>query len=827
MPAAGDAGAHGRGAAAWVVRRRRWVLAAWAVAFVLLAPAAARVERVLDVSAHVDGSESAAVDATLRTRFATPFAHYAVLVATGLPRPATPAGRAALGEVVAAVRGVAGVTGTLSHLDAGDPMFDPPRGGGTFVLVGFDGTRGGPLDAMIPRLRAATERAAARMRPAHPHVALRWTGDVALNHDLRRTSAAEAQRAELRALPLTLALLVVAFGAVVAALLPAAAAVLAITVALGLAAVVGARWPLSILLQNVVTMLGLGLGVDYALLMLARFREELAAGHDRVAAAVRAAGGAGHTVLLSAAAVLIGFAGLLLIPLNELRAVAVGGALVVVAAALAAVTLLPALLAMLGARVDLGRVSLGRMPLGRVGRRRPAPAPAGTGPTGERWRRWGSWVTRHPGLVLAAAGAPLLLLAAEARRLETTLPRANWLPPRMESARALDDLTGMDRAGVAQALRVVVELPPGTSVLEADGWQAVARVSRALAADPRVGRVQSLPIVVPLAQPSFLATSLIPTPVRRTFVSTDQRAGVVEVLPASGASFPALTRLVRDLRARDAAALTGVPGARLLVGGMPAFNADYEDAVAGRLGTVVALVVGGTLAALCVGFRSVLVPLKAVALNLVSVAAALGAVVLVFQDGRGGALVGVDAPLGGLFPALPALVFCLVFGLSMDYEVFLVARVAEARRAGLGERAAVAEGLAHTGGVITSAAAIMVVVFAAFVLGDFLMIKVLGFALATAVLLDATVVRLAVSPALLALAGRWNWWPGRLPAHPRAQSVHPAPVRPVGTPRAATPSRPARPRASGPPAPRATRHPPCRRCWTDACSPCAARCRAR
>src|SRR5207249_3239528 len=190
------------------------------------------------------------------------------------------------------------------------------------------------------------------------------------------------------------------------------------------------------------------------------------------------------------------------------------------------------------------------------------------------------------------------------------------------------------------------------------------------------------------------------------------------------------------------------------------FNADYEDAVGGRSPGVVALVVARTLVALCAGFGSVLIPVKAVLLNLVSVAAAFGAVVLVFQDGFGARLFGLSGPLSGVFPVVPILVFCTVFGLSMACEVFLGARVAEARRAGLAEGDALAEGLARTAGVITSAAAIMIVVFAAFTLGDFLLIKMLGFALAVAVLLDATVVRLAIGPALLRLAGRWNRWPG-------------------------------------------------------------------
>jgi RND superfamily putative drug exporter len=330
----------------------------------------------------------------------------------------------------------------------------------------------------------------------------------------------------------------------------------------------------------------------------------------------------------------------------------------------------------------------------------------------------------------------------------------------MESARALGDLEAMDRAGVVQALRVVVDLPPGTSALEGDGWRAVARVARRLAADARVERVQSLPSLAGVEEPSLALVAMLPAGAVRSFVSRDQRAAVVEVLPASGVDFATLTEFVREIRALDVESIAGIRGAGLRVGGMPAFNADYEDAIEGSLPLVVALVLGGTLVALLAGFRSVLVAAKALLLNALSVAAALGAVVLVFQDGHGASLVGLDAGMGSLFPAMPALVFCIVFGLSMDYEVFLVARVREARRAGAGESEAIAEGLARTGGVITSAAAIMIVVFAAFMLGEFLMIKALGFALATAVLLDATVVRIAIGPALLRLAGRWNWWPG-------------------------------------------------------------------
>ena len=478
---------------------------------------------------------------------------------------------------------------------------------------------------------------------------------------------------------------------------------------------------------------------------MTRFREELESGHDALAAAVRASRAAGHTIVLSGCAVLIGFLALILVPLDDLRGVAIGGALVVGASVLVAVTLLPALLAALGHRVNSGRLLRAR-----------SSSEAGR----NRWRRWGRWVTAHPIVVLIVAGVPVILLASQVRRIHPGLPRSDWLPPAMESARALTDLAAMDRAGVARSLRIIVELPVGNSVLEGDGWRTIARVGQAIERDSRVERVQSLPTIAGSDEPNLMLASLVPDPVRRAFTSIDQRAAVLEVLPRSAVDYPTVTQLVRDLRASNLAGIAGIPGVRVTIGGMPAFNADYEDAIDRRMPLVVGLVLGGTLLALLIGFRSLLIPLKALALNLLSVAAALGAVVLVFQDGYGIQLVGLDAGMGGLFPALPALVFCVVFGLSMDYEVFLVARVAEARRAGADEAEAIAEGLARTGGLITSAAAIMIIVFGAFMLGDFLMIKVLGFGLATAVLLDATVVRMAIGPALLRLAGRWNWWPG-------------------------------------------------------------------
>jgi RND superfamily putative drug exporter len=239
------------------------------------------------------------------------------------------------------------------------------------------------------------------------------------------------------------------------------------------------------------------------------------------------------------------------------------------------------------------------------------------------------------------------------------------------------------------------------------------------------------------------------------------------VLPATSVSLRDQVNWVRELRKTGALALTGVNGATLLVGGIPALNADYESIIKDRLPPVTGLVVGGTLLALLCGFRSIFAALKAIALNLFSVAASFGALVLVFQDGHGSRFLGVPEGTGSVFPLVPIVAFAIVFGLSMDYEVFLVARVLEARRSGLSELDAIPEGMARTAGLITSAAAIMIVVFAAFTFGSFLVVKMIGFTLAVAVLIDATLVRIVIGPALLRLAGDWNWWPGGLPKRTR------------------------------------------------------------
>jgi len=604
------------------------------------------------------------------------------------------------------------------------------------------------VESLVPKLHLVANSLERQLRSRYPAAKIELTGEIPLNFDIRKASADDVKRGESLVIPVTLALLLVAFGSFVAALIPLAVGQLAIASTLAITGMLAHRWHLSILVQNLATMLGLGLGIDYALLMVSRFREALCAGHDGPEAAVIAARQAGRTLLISASTVAIGFLALLTVPIGEIRSIGVAGLLVAGMCVLLTNTLVPPVLALLGRRIDIGRMPFTpKLDADRAER------------TGRRWRQWGMVIVAHPWLALLVAGTPLLLLAWQVRGLDTSLPRGDWLPQSTESVHALHSLEQMDRGGVVESLRIIVELPTDSISQSDAGWDAVDRMTKRLASDPRAERVISITSIAESNRASLLDLS---RETRRTFLSSDGRAALLEVAPAGSLSLRAQVNWVRELRKIGAPALTGVPGATLLVGGIPALNADYETIIKERFPMVTALVVGGTLVALLCGFRSIFVALKAIALNLLSVAASFGALVLVFQKGYGSGLLGVPGGTGSVFPLVPIVTFAIVFGLSMDYEVFLVARVLEARRSGLSETEAIPEGMARTAGLITSAAAIMIAVFAAFTFGDFLVVKMIGFTLVVAVLIDATLVRIVIGPALLRLAGDWNWWPGGL-----------------------------------------------------------------
>ena len=735
--------------------RRFWLAGIVLAATLALLPFSFHAERHLETATRVEGSQAETVRDELASRFHSPFVDRVVLVIEGLPPADSEGGGQALETIVAALKEQPGVSGVVSYLDLRDPIF-LGRGGSTFVLVGLSSTDG-PVESLVPQLHQLAGSLANQLRGRYPAVKLELTGEIPLNFDIRKASAADVHRGESLVIPGTLVLLLLAFGSLMAALIPLAIGQLAIATTLAITGFLAQRWHLSILVQNLATMLGLGLGIDYALLMISRFREAIAAGNDGPTAGAIAARQAGRTLLISASTVAIGFLALLTVPISEIRSIGVAGFLVTGMSVLLTNTLVPAALVLLGPRIDLGRMPFTpKLDAQRAAR------------TGNRWRQWGKTIVAHPWLALFLAGTPLLLLAWQVTRLDTSLPRGDWLPQAAESVHALHTLERMDRGGVVESLRVIVELPADSIAQTDAGWDALDRMSKRLAADPRCDRVIS---ITTLAQSNRSSLTDLSRETRRTFLSSDGRAALLEVLPASSVSLREQVSWVRELRKTGAPALTGVPGATILVGGIPALNADYESIIRSHFPSVMELVVGGTLFALLCGFRSIFAAVKAIALNLFSVAAAFGALVVVIQDGHGSKFLGVPGGTGSVFPLVPIVAFAIVFGLSMDYEVFLVARVLEARRSGLSEMDAIPEGMARTAGLITSAAAIMIVVFAAFTFGDFLVVKMIGFTLAIAVLIDATLVRIVIGPALLRIAGDWNWWPGGLTKARRAPVI--------------------------------------------------------
>ena len=723
--------------------RSGWlIVVAWLLIALAAVPFALHVSDDLDAGARLSDSESANVEMALQQQFASPLAKIALLRISGSPAPRTSAGDALLKRVTDQIRSTDGVQGLMSYLDRGDSLL-LGEDGSPIVIVGLNAPKGAE-DALMGKLTESTEALRTALKQDYPNLAFGWTGEAAVNADLRKISAHETRAAEWRVLPVTLVLLLIAFRSLISAVLPMLCGGLTILVSLGAVALVNRVWPASLVVVSIISMVGLGLSIDYALLIVSRYRDGLAQGLTREEAVDQAARRGGRTVLVSGTTVAIGFAAMLFVRVSEVRSIGFGGLLVTAVAVLVASTLLPVLLAWIGPWIDAASFGFGRK-------------------NGDphRWRAWANWVLRHPWGVLIVGGLPLLLLASQATHLRIDLPRGRWLPESARSVAVLHEIDSVARGSFGEIIQVILYLPQGTSVEDETGWRAESRLSRFFARDPRIRHVWSATTLstVPLTGPEILKK--LPEAERRSLVSADGRAVLIALLPQAGIAATDAVSLVREIRAANVASLTGLAGTRLEVGGLPGFNADYADAIRSALAPVVASIIAAILLVMSIAFRSVLIPVKAVFLNLLSVAAAYGAVAIVFQHGLGSRLMGLPGPMHGGFPILPMVVFCIVFGLSMDYEVFIMSRIADGRRAGLDDDTALVEGLASTGRVITFAASIMVMIFGAFVLGEFVLIKILGFALAVAVLLDATVIRLAVGPALIRLAGRWNWWPGR------------------------------------------------------------------
>ena len=657
-------------------RRRRAVLAAWLTGLAVFGPLAPRLEGVLAAGGfNAQGSEAVRT-ADLLHRW-IPGRPQAQLVVVS-PQGDVPA----LRRAVAPLRRFPHVV-----LPPGGPrIVRSPRGA---AYAEFDLA----IDPDTARDFVTAFRRAIRPQPG---LQLEVTGPPAVFKDIQTATAGDLRRAETVGIPAALLVLVLAFGTAVAAGVPLAVGGVAVVSTLGLLYLVAERFALSIFVLNMATMLGLGVGVDYALLAVSRFREQLAGGMDVGDAVEATVATAGRAIAFSGLAVLIGLSGLWVFGLRVLSSMAAGGSLVVAVSALAALTLLPAVLGMLGRRVERYPVLPRRL-------RRDDPQAA--------WARLAAAVMARPWRFIVAALLVVGVLAAPAIHASLNVPRADVLPTSFESRRGQEVIDAQFNQALLEP--IVLAVPRG---------QDVAAL---------VARARRVPGVAAVAG-----------------VQRGRGGTAVSLVGAPNPSSSAARDLVRRLRA-----LPG-HGSRFWVTGETAGELDFLAQIEARTPWAVGLIFAATYVVLLIAFGSVLLPLKAILMNSLSIAGALGVLVWVFQDGH----LGVQR-LGYIESTMPVVIFCALFGVSMDYEVFMLSRIAEAYRAGASNRDAVAIGLVTTGRIITSAAAILVVIGLSFTTADVIIVKELGLGLAIAIGLDATLVRSLLVPATMRVLGDWTWWP--------------------------------------------------------------------
>lgn len=741
------------------MRLRLAVIAAWLVIGAFAIPRASVVHDRLIVEGHaVEESESRRASLLVREAFPEPIAEFFLVTLAGPVAIDSAAYRALLDSLVRDVEREPYIRQVYSYLTTPDSSFvSADRRTTFFIAAARPLVDGSPID-LVPRLREVVHATTARISWAERYDVF-VTGSPALDYDTRSASREDAEAGERKSLPFTAVVLVLAFGALVAAVLPLVVGVFAITCALALVHVAAGVHPMSVFVLPIVSMVGLAVGIDYSLLIVTRFREELNRGRRGREAAERAIATAGRAVVTSGLTVIVGFGALLITPITETRSVGIGGVIVVAVAVLLSVTLLPAALSLLGRGIDSPRWLARRLAWYH-------------GPTG--WERWARWLGHHPIRAVVIGGAIVAAISWPLASLKIGLPREGWFPSSTESSQGVKALDVVGARGALLPIRVVISAPDGERVVSSRYLRSLMHLSDSIRADPRVAQVRSVVDLEPgmsVLRYTILYSNVDAARARApafydAYLSANNQVTLMDVLLADTTSLTSSMDVVRTLR-RLRADLPGLDSLDIVVGGFAASSVDLQARLLAQFPVVIALVVISTFVMLAVAFQSLLVPLKAILMNALSVIGTFGLTVLVFQFGVGARLLGLDGPTDAVHVVIPVVVFAVVFGLSMDYGVFLLARIKEAYdRTGRNDQATM-EGLTATASVITSAAAIMIIVFGAFSFSRVLAAQFLGFGLAVAVLLDATLIRMVLLPALMHVGGRWNWWPGVRRDHAR------------------------------------------------------------
>ncbi|WP_432361887.1 MMPL family transporter [Sporosarcina sp. UB5] len=554
------------------------------------------------------------------------------------------------------------------------------------------------------------------------------TGQSAITKDINSASQRDLMKAEAIGLPIAIIVLLFAFGSVMASVVPLIVGVVTIVTTFGVLALIGGQMDLAIFVLNIVPMLGLALSIDFSLLFISRYREERLKSDvlEAVATTIRTAG---RSVIFSAFCVFIGLGAMFIIKVEIFQNIAIGGMIVVGMAVLSSVTLLPAVLIALGDRLNKGRI----LKVKENG--------------SDRWRQFANAVIKRPVLIMIAALVLLGIAIVPVKNMDLTIPQIDSLPASYDtraSFELMDDTFGL---GKQSNVYIVAERDGGWS--DTEGLQAMKALEDDLSADPLVDGLATIFTMSGVGSPEeWEQVTQLPEmkaqlePLLSSFVKDNQLL-IPVTLQAKGTSDEA-QQWARDWSEQS--------DWNLLVGGQPKFNQEIFDEIFGNIVSVLTIILVSTFIILMIAFRSVLIPLKAILMNIVGLSATFGILVYIFQYGHFGLQPGTIALI------IPILVFSLVFGLSMDYEVFLISRMQEEYANTFDNDHSTVEGLATTSKIITSAALIMIVLTGAFAFTDVMPVKQIGVGIAIAVAIDATIIRLLLVPSLMKLFGKWNWW---------------------------------------------------------------------
>jgi RND superfamily putative drug exporter len=744
-----------------LVYRFRWfVIAFWVIAFVVSVPFALNVANVLSGSGgSSDTSESAQVSNLLKSKLHEPPAQLLVIFQSAT----TPITDPAYQQEVNAFINRAQTFPHVSSIVSGGVGKD---GRTTYLVVNFDS------DSSYVRQHLDEFRALLPVAgPASPHL----TGDAVVDSNLSQITQQDTEQAEVVALPIALAVLLIVFGALIAALTPLLLAIVAVPVALALVYLIAVHNPTSVFVLNVASIIGFGISIDYSLFMVRRFRDELAQGRSARDAVAWTVATSGEAILFSGLTVMIGFLALILIRSGFMVSFGIGGAVVVVAAVLAALTFLPALLGVLGERVNAWRVPFLSRYVGVTARNAAGGAAASEG--NGFWRGWALAVMRRPILIVVVVSVLLLSLGWPVFSMNIGTLDASSLPAGTEARQGLELLNAQFPATNEHPILIVAQTPDGSSILTANNLARLDHLTQWLARQPHVTSVVSLTrLPASPGAPALSEQQLVSLYISGAYQQSASLAQLVASTTAqdttlitakSDTAFDSVEgkALISQLRAGDKAAAQGLT---VLVGGDQASDADYINSVYGNFPSAILFILLSTYVLLLIMFRSLLLPLKAILMNVLSISATYGVLVFVFQWGHFANLLGFTAT-GSLDSSIPIVLFCVIFGLSMDYEVFLLSRIREEWLRTYDNRQAVVRGLEKTGGVITNAALLFVIVTGAFTFTSLIATKEIGLGMTVAVVVDATVIRSLLVPATMRLLGRWNWWlPGR-PLPPRQE----------------------------------------------------------